>query len=143
MPRWIGLTALLTASDPNGKPTTTRSGRLPAGYPPPPPGYSYPPPQYVAPPLPPGYHQHDGAYVRLQLGLGYLRLKASNGGDDVEAKGDKRFRTLKAWTQQMQTLFPNVTQLTVVNEVLLEDRTERQGMKLLLPEILCQSGHGG
>jgi hypothetical protein len=59
----------------------------PAGYQPPPPAYGYPPPRYVAPPLPPGYHQHDGVYVRLQLGVGYLRLKASNQGDDVEAKG--------------------------------------------------------
>jgi hypothetical protein len=57
------------------------------GNPPPPPAYGYPPPRYAAPALPPGYHQHDGVYVRLQLGVGYLQLKTSTDGDDVAAKG--------------------------------------------------------
>ena len=45
--------------------------------PPPAPGYrpqaqAYPP-SAAAPPLPPGYHQHDGFYFRLHVGVGYLR----------------------------------------------------------------------
>ncbi len=58
----------------------------PVGAYPPPPVYGYPPPGYV-PPIPAGYHEHDGTYVRLQLGLGYLRLTTSTGGDDFETKG--------------------------------------------------------
>jgi len=59
----------------------------PPGYYPPPAAY-YPPPGYYPPPAttsppppppgpPPGHHQHDGLYMRLGFGLGYLR--ASDG----------------------------------------------------------------
>ena len=71
----------------------------PAYYPPPgyapPPGY-YPPPGYAPPGAyypqqvlgpPPGHHLHDGFYMRLTMGLGYLSAKYSQGGQDATISG--------------------------------------------------------
>ena len=80
-------------------------GYPPAGYPPPgypPPGYpppGYPPPGYAPPPAggypyappprhaAPGFQTHDGVYLRLQLGAGYTRMSASQGGDSAVISG--------------------------------------------------------
>ena len=79
-------------------------GYPPPGYPPPgygypPPGYGYPPPGYAPPPgygapgyAPPpqhlaGFHEHDGAYVRLHTGFGYARMSASSTGNDIVISG--------------------------------------------------------
>jgi hypothetical protein len=58
---------------------------LPAAGPPPPPGAEVaraepapPPPAAAAGQPPPGFHQHDGAFLRFQLGFGGLK---STGGD--------------------------------------------------------------
>ncbi len=80
----------------------------PAGYPPPPAGYAPPagyppPPAYPPPAYPPrryyggaygqppqvaaGYHTHDGAYIRLQLGFGYTSMSTSEPGFDLKASG--------------------------------------------------------
>ncbi|MBN2574507.1 MAG: hypothetical protein JXP73_08065 [Deltaproteobacteria bacterium] len=73
-------------------------GAYPPGYAPPPgsypPGY-YPPPGYAPPgyyaPRPagplPGYHEHDGFYMRLGLGLGYLRMSDSHMGVNETMSG--------------------------------------------------------
>jgi hypothetical protein len=64
----------------------------PAYYPPasyPAPGYPVPG-YYAAPAGPPlGYHEHDGFYMRLSMGPGYLRAKmsATAYSDDVIIKG--------------------------------------------------------
>ena len=76
----------------------------PAAYPPPggypPPGYP-PPPAYPAPGYPPGRYypapyaqarapgaeNHDGVYLRLQLGIGYTSMSASMNGTDVSVAG--------------------------------------------------------
>jgi hypothetical protein len=80
----------------------------PPGYAAPPPGYgpppvySYPPPGYgypygypygppiarAAPPPPPGYHTHDGFYLRLHLGFGYTSMWANSAGTNVKISGD-------------------------------------------------------
>jgi hypothetical protein len=74
------------------------------GYPPPvygypPPVYGYPPPVYGYPPPPayepppvdptklPGYHKHDGFYLRLQAGVGYLTTSASYQGSTQNMSG--------------------------------------------------------
>jgi len=74
----------------------------PPGYPPPgyaaPPGYArsaYPPPGYGYPPAvypgreeqPSGFHEHDGVYVRLFLGVGRLYASVSEGTDELKLKG--------------------------------------------------------
>ncbi len=63
----------------------------PAYAPPPqPPAYGAPPPPppgYAAPPAPAGYHEHDGFFLQLDLGLGAMSSKASSGGTDVELSG--------------------------------------------------------
>lgn len=59
----------------------------PAYYGGPPPGAYPPPPGAYVPPLPPGYHRHDGAYVRLQLGGGYTSFKSSSNGFDIALSG--------------------------------------------------------
>jgi hypothetical protein len=41
--------------------------------------------------LPPGYHRHDGAYVRLQFGGGISSYKASANGTDVSITGGGYF----------------------------------------------------
>ena len=48
----------------------------PQAYPP----QAYPPQAYAAPPPAPGYHEHDGLYLRLLAGVGYLHNSASYGG---------------------------------------------------------------
>jgi hypothetical protein len=54
-------------------------------HPPPAPGYAYPTPapDYQPPPAstsqPPGYHEHDGFYLRLQGGMGYMMTSESTG----------------------------------------------------------------
>lgn len=72
----------------------------PPGYSAPPPGYA-PPPDYNAPPpsygpayypparyAPPvGYHEHDGFYLRLQLGVGYLHAGTNESGQSVSCSG--------------------------------------------------------
>jgi hypothetical protein len=91
-------------------------GYPPAGYPPPPAGYpppGYPPPPGYAPPpgypppagypppprryyrgqytqqpeVPPGFHTHDGTFIRLQLGFGYNNMSASVPGLDMKVSG--------------------------------------------------------
>ncbi len=74
------------------------------GYPPPvygypPPVYGYPPPVYGYPPPPayepppadptklPGYHKHDGFYLRLQAGIGYLTTSVSYQGSTRNMSG--------------------------------------------------------
>ncbi len=53
----------------------------PQPYPPQPyPPQAYPPQAYAAPPPAPGYHEHDGLYVRLLAGPGYLHNSASYNG---------------------------------------------------------------
>jgi hypothetical protein len=71
----------------------------PPGYGPPP-GYPYPPPGYgygypygvpmarVAPPPPPGYHTHDGFYLRLHLGFGYTSMWTNSAGTSFKISGD-------------------------------------------------------
>lgn len=67
------------------------------GYPPPPP-YGYPPPghgypqpgyptQRVVAPQQPGYHTHDGLYVRSQMGLAYTSMSTSEGGFETKLSG--------------------------------------------------------
>jgi hypothetical protein len=71
----------------------------PGYYPPPgyapPPGY-YPPPGYAPPGAyypqpdlgpPPGHHLHDGFYMRLTMGPGYLNAKYNVGGQDATISG--------------------------------------------------------
>ena len=56
------------------------------GYPPPPRGYyagSYGPP----PATPPGWHSHDGAYLRLQLGFGYTSMSTGSSTSDLKVSG--------------------------------------------------------
>ncbi len=53
----------------------------PAGYPPP-----YYPPQEYGPP--PGFHEHDGFYMRLTMGLGYLNAKFNYLGQDTTISGN-------------------------------------------------------
>lgn len=69
----------------------------PAGYPPPqgayypPPGtYAYPPPPYQQPP-PAGAYEHDGFYLRLHFGIGYLRV---TGGLDKQERYEGQSGTL-------------------------------------------------
>lgn len=57
-------------------------GAPPPGYPPPPPYYPF---RYAPPPPP--EHTHDGTYVRLQLGGGFIKMSSSQGGLDVEVSG--------------------------------------------------------
>ncbi|HVZ74650.1 MAG TPA: hypothetical protein VHJ20_19845 [Polyangia bacterium] len=71
----------------------------PPGYPyQPPPGYAYPPPYPYAypapapyPPVatepPPGYHTHDGFYLRLHLGPGGTNVSGNENGSNVEISG--------------------------------------------------------
>jgi hypothetical protein len=74
----------------------------PPGYAPPPPGYA-PPPGYGPPPgyygypppagsvvavQPPGYHTHDGAYIRLHLGFGYTSMWTNTAGTSWKISGD-------------------------------------------------------
>ncbi len=54
----------------------------PQPYPPQP----YPPQAYNPPPAP-GYHEHDGMYLRVLLGLGYLHSSTSYAGDSVKWSG--------------------------------------------------------
>ena len=72
-------------------------GPPPGYYPPPgygpPPGY-YPPPGYAPmyyPPKdlgpPPGSHQHDGFYMRLTGGVGYLSAKSGDGSTSMSVSG--------------------------------------------------------
>ncbi len=61
----------------------------PAPYGAPPPGYAAPygtPTAYAAP-VAPGYHQHDGFFLRLTLGPGYLYNSASQGGSTLKVSG--------------------------------------------------------
>jgi hypothetical protein len=70
-----------------------------AQYPPaaPPPGYYPPPgqpmpayspaPYQAAPMVYPGYHEHDGFYMRLVLGGGYLNTTMSVSGDSATLSG--------------------------------------------------------
>lgn len=70
-----------------------------AQYPPaaPPPGYYPPPgqpmpayspaPYQVAPMVYPGYHEHDGFYMRLAGGAGYLNTSASYAGQSATYSG--------------------------------------------------------
>ncbi len=68
-------------------------GYPPPGYPPPPPGYPPPPPRYYhgpysqAPATAPGWHLHDGTYVRLQLGFGYTSMSTTVSGGDFKVSG--------------------------------------------------------
>src|SRR5262249_28220230 len=57
----------------------------PPGYgpPPPPPGYGPPPTVYAS--AAPGYHEHDGFYLRLHLGVGGTRMTADD--PDVTISG--------------------------------------------------------
>jgi hypothetical protein len=91
---WLAAAPALAQSLPGSVPPTAAPPGLsyPPGYYPPPAAY-YPPPGYYPPPAayypppatysppqsgpPLGYHQHDGFYMRLGFGLGYLR--ASDG----------------------------------------------------------------
>lgn len=72
----------------------------PAGYAQPAPGYAAPAPGYAAPPAygapaayaapayqPPGFHDHDGFYLRLLIGPGYLYSSASYEGESISVKG--------------------------------------------------------
>jgi hypothetical protein len=72
----------------------------PAGYAAPAPGYAAPPPGYAAPApygAPPAYaapayqvpgsHQHDGFFLRLTLGPGYLHNSASYQGQTIKLSG--------------------------------------------------------
>ena len=70
----------------------------PPGYSPPPgygppPGYSPPPgyaPVYYSPKdlgPPPGSHQHDGFYMRLTGGVGYLSAKSGDGSTSMSVSG--------------------------------------------------------
>jgi hypothetical protein len=58
----------------------------PQPYPP----QAYPPQAYAAPPPAPGYHEHDGLYLRLLLGVGYLHSSASYSGvsDKISGVGE-------------------------------------------------------
>lgn len=91
--------------------STAAAQQPPPSYPAPPPGYPAPPPSYPAPPPgypPPGYqpaqpyypysgqvavqprpgvHQHDGFYLRMQLGPGYTSMTGEAGSTDIEVKG--------------------------------------------------------
>lgn len=69
-------------------------GYPPPGYPPPgypPPGYpppGYPPPGYSAyAQTPPGYHTHDGFFLRLNLGFGGTAMKTEVGPDELTISG--------------------------------------------------------
>jgi hypothetical protein len=62
----------------------------------PPPGYYAAPPVYYSPPAyyppqpeapPAGYHKHDGFFLRLQMGFGFLRAGYSNDGYDTSYSG--------------------------------------------------------
>ena len=78
----------------------TQPAYPPAGYYPPPgymppPGY-YPPPGYPSPGAyyppppsgpPPGHHEHDGFYMRLCMGLGYLHTSDSYQGQTETVSG--------------------------------------------------------
>jgi hypothetical protein len=60
----------------------------PQPYPPQPyPPQAYPPQAYAAPPPAPGYHEHDGFYLRCLPGLGYLHNSTSSGGSTVKISG--------------------------------------------------------
>jgi hypothetical protein len=76
----------------------------PPNYPPPPPQGPYPPPpyagQYPAPNAsgypypgqyvlarPPGAQRHDGFYLRMQLGPGFMSAKTSSGGNSLKVSG--------------------------------------------------------
>ena len=68
---------------------TSMAQDAPAPYAPPP-GYYAPqpyPPQAYAPPPAPGYHEHDGLYLRFLLGPGYLHASASYGGVSQKVSG--------------------------------------------------------
>lgn len=60
----------------------------PPGYNPPPPGYGYPqggyPPGVYAPPPP--KNEHDGFYLRLNLGFGYLGMTGKDSGAGSELR---------------------------------------------------------
>jgi len=68
------------------------------GYPPPTPGYGYPAPGYALPPperepapvadsARPGYHKHDGFFLRLHGGFGYLTAKQNDQGSTRTTSG--------------------------------------------------------
>jgi hypothetical protein len=73
--------------------TSDASGQatIPTSYrtdPPPPPEPRQSDPIVRAPqPRDPTYHRHLGAFIRPDLGLGYVAMSASNGGTDVTIKG--------------------------------------------------------
>ena len=52
------------------------------------PGYSPPPPGYIyALVHDPGYHEHDGLFLRITLGAGWLGMSESTGVSELEASG--------------------------------------------------------
>jgi hypothetical protein len=60
----------------------------PAAYPPPPVGYSPPPSGYLYAPMhPPGYRKHDGFFLRLVMGGGWLAMSESSGASELKANG--------------------------------------------------------
>jgi len=60
----------------------------PQPYPPQPyPPQPYPPQAYAAPPPAPGYHEHDGLYLRLLAGVGYLHSSTSYLGSSEKVSG--------------------------------------------------------
>jgi hypothetical protein len=101
-----GAASALPPSAEPAQPAPTPPGYNPApaygappayGYPPPaaygpPPGYYYPPqqPAYYPPQVmgtPPGFQTHDGFFLRLNPGLGFLNAKYSYGGTDTTISG--------------------------------------------------------
>jgi len=58
----------------------------PSYAPQPEPAQSYPPQAYAAPPMA-GYHEHDGLYLRLLLGVGYLHGSARYLGSSESVHG--------------------------------------------------------
>jgi len=93
----LTLSFLVTGALPFLVPTTSMAQEPPPpGYGAPPPGYyapqpypqqGYAPQAYAAPPPVPGFHEHDGFYLRVLLGLGYLHNSASYQGASYTLSG--------------------------------------------------------
>jgi hypothetical protein len=93
---WSGSSIAQTAQPGYAPPPPAQSPTLspyapPPGYYAPAPDYygpqPYPAPVAYAPATPPGYHTHDGFYLRLHFGPGYLHSSANTDGYKLSTSG--------------------------------------------------------
>jgi hypothetical protein len=103
------------------------------------PGYAFPPPVEAHSP-PPGFHEHDGGYVRLHFGGGYTSLRGASPGETIRLHGG----SLSFGAAVGGAIAPNVILYGAMTYAGLPSPTaESRGSTVTLPNLIATASSLG